>query len=148
MSYTLLISTDELAANLADPGSVIVDCRFALDDTEKGRREYVEAHIPGAVYAHLDKDLSGPIGDGSLGRHPLPSVESCVERFSAMGIDAGHTGHCLRQHERRDRRPALVDVAPAGPRQCCGARRRLAAIGRKKIARPAPALSRTARSVL
>ena len=88
MTHPLLISTNVLAEQLDNPDWVIVDCRFALNDTEKGRQEYEASHIPGAVYAHLDADLSGPVGDGALGRHPLPSVAVCAERFSAMGIDA------------------------------------------------------------
>src|SRR5690606_22526222 len=46
-----------------------------------------EAHIPGAVYAHLDEDLSGPIEPGKTSRHPLPDVETFVETLSAWGID-------------------------------------------------------------
>ena len=89
MSYKLLISTAELASHLDDPDWVIVDCRFALDDPARGRRDYLDAHIPGALYAHLDEDLSGPIVPGKTGRHPLPSVDDCVATFSAWGIDAG-----------------------------------------------------------
>jgi len=50
---------------------LIIDVRFDLSDPAKGEREYAVAHVPGAVYAHLDKDLSGPSESG-LGRHPLP----------------------------------------------------------------------------
>ncbi len=67
MSYTLLIRTDELAELLDEPKVVIVDSRFALDDPPKGRKEYLAGHIPGAVYAHLDEDLCGPIVLGETG---------------------------------------------------------------------------------
>ncbi len=33
MSYTTLISTEELAAHLTDPDWAVVDCRFSLGDT-------------------------------------------------------------------------------------------------------------------
>jgi thiosulfate/3-mercaptopyruvate sulfurtransferase len=86
--YTTLISTADLAAHLADPAWAIIDCRFKLDDKAAGRQDYLAAHIPGAVYAHLDEDLSGPIVPGKTGRHPLPTVERFAERLSRWGIDA------------------------------------------------------------
>lgn len=88
MIYRTLISPAELAAYTGDPDWVIVDCRFSLTDTELGRRSYAEGHLPGAVYAHLDADLSGPIVPGQTGRHPLPSVEACAATFAAWGIGA------------------------------------------------------------
>lgn len=86
-NYTVLLSTDELAQLLDDPNVVIVDCRFALDDPAAGRQAYLESHIPGAVYAHLDKDLSGPIISGRTGRHPLPTAGDFAETLSLWGID-------------------------------------------------------------
>lgn len=88
MRYTTLISTEDLSQHLADPAWVMVDCRFLLDDTGQGRREYLQGHIPGAVYAHLDEDLSGPIIPGQTGRHPLPDIETTVRIFSKWGIDS------------------------------------------------------------
>ncbi|GIV77249.1 sulfurtransferase [Litorilinea aerophila] len=89
MPYTTLISTEELARHIGDPDWAIVDCRFSLQDTEQGRRHYLAAHIPGAVYAHLDEDLSGPIIPGQTGRHPLPAQATFVETLSRWGIDEG-----------------------------------------------------------
>lgn len=83
MTYTTLISTSDLAS-LAGP-VVIVDCRFMLDDVAWGAREYESHHIPRAVYAHLDADLSGP-KTGSNGRHPLPDPGTLVETLSRLGI--------------------------------------------------------------
>ncbi len=73
MAYGTLISVEELNKHLQDADWVVVDCRFNLADHEQGRKDYVQEHIPGAVYAHLDEDLSGPIVKGVTGRHPLPS---------------------------------------------------------------------------
>lgn len=75
-----LISAEELAA-LPPDGVLIVDCRHDLADAEKGERDYHAEHIPGAVFANLDRDLSdlGRVSLG-LGRHPLPSEEA----FSAV----------------------------------------------------------------
>jgi len=84
VSYTTLISTDTLAAR-AGEGWVIVDCRFDLQNPQSGQAEYDRAHIPGAVYASLDTDLSGP-RTGSNGRHPLPSDQEMAATFGRLGI--------------------------------------------------------------
>ncbi len=81
-----LIQASDLAPHLGDPRWAIVDCRFYLVEPSKGETEYEGEHLPGAVYAHLDRDLSGP-RSGKNGRHPMPSVEAMVERFSRLGID-------------------------------------------------------------
>lgn len=84
--YRTLISPEELLRHLNDTDWRIVDCRFDLTDTEAGRRAFHKQHIPGAVYAHLDEVLSGPIVDGKTGRHPLPSVAEAARRFGQLGI--------------------------------------------------------------
>lgn len=88
MTYTTLVSTQTLKAHLGDPEWAIIDCRFSLTDSGYGRHAYLEAHIPGAIYAHLNSDLSGPIVPGKTGRHPLPSILSIVDTLSKWGIDA------------------------------------------------------------
>ncbi len=87
MPYTTIISTEELAENLDNPQWAVIDCRFSLQNTEQGRRDYAEAHIPGAVYAHLDEDLSGPLESGKTSRHPLPEVDTFQATLSTWGID-------------------------------------------------------------
>ena len=87
MSYTTLITTDELAQHLSDPDWVIFDCRFSLADAERGRRDYQKSHVFKAIYAHLNTALSGPIVPGVSGRHPLPDVESIGRFFSQSGLD-------------------------------------------------------------
>lgn len=86
MTYTTLISTADLADNLTNDSWVVVDCRFRLDDTEAGRAGYCAGHIPGAVYAHLDDNLSGPIVPGETGRHPLPDPDTFAETLGGWGI--------------------------------------------------------------
>lgn len=80
-----LIDAEELASGLSD--TVIVDCRFSLQDTGLGARQYAEGHIPGSHYAHLDRDLSGP-REIHGGRHPLPSTAALAATFSSWGIDS------------------------------------------------------------
>ncbi len=83
----VLIDAETLAA--LPPESVrIVDCRFALSDPGQGEREFLEAHIPGAVYANLDRDLSDLSKQG-LGRHPLPEPEAFAQTLSRWGWRPG-----------------------------------------------------------
>ena len=89
--YTTLIEPEELAAPLsrnaaADSDWTVLDCRFDLPRPDWGASAYAAGHVPNALYAHLDRDLSGPITPGS-GRHPLPSVERLAETFGRWGID-------------------------------------------------------------
>ena len=86
MTYDTLITTSELLNYQNKESLLIVDCRFYLDNPERGHTEYQEAHIPDAVYAHLDNDLSGPVVKGVTGRHPLPDVSNLVDLFSSWGI--------------------------------------------------------------
>ena len=88
MRYRTLISTEQLATSLSDPDVRIVDCRFRLDDPAWGERQYLEGHIPGAVYAHLDADLSGAT-TGTNGRHPLPAPGVLADTLGRLGIDDG-----------------------------------------------------------
>ncbi len=86
MEYNTLISTTELLAQLQNPNWIIVDCRFDLQKPEWGRSDYLTAYIPGAVYANLDSDLSGP-KTLETGRHPLPDRQAVIDLFSRWGID-------------------------------------------------------------
>ena len=64
----------------------ILDCRHTLADPEEGARRHAAGHIPGAVHAHIDRDLSAPVKPGT-GRHPLPDVDAFIETCSRWGID-------------------------------------------------------------
>ena len=85
MTYTTLIDTETVAAHLSDPAFVIIDCRYRLDDEEWGRREYTARHVPGAIYAHLGRDLAGS-KTGRNGRHPLPDADALARTFGRFGI--------------------------------------------------------------
>jgi thiosulfate/3-mercaptopyruvate sulfurtransferase len=61
-----------------------VDCRWALDDPGFGLRAYREAHIPGAAFLDVERDLASAPGAG--GRHPLPSTEQFAAAASRAGI--------------------------------------------------------------
>ena len=75
MIFTTLATAADLKTESSDPRLVIVDCRFSLEDADLGRKQYLESHIPGAVYAHLDEDLCSPVIPGVTGRHPMPFAE-------------------------------------------------------------------------
>jgi thiosulfate/3-mercaptopyruvate sulfurtransferase len=80
-----LISALDLARLVGDPSHLIVDCRFDLGRPAAGEAVYRTAHIPGAVYAHLDRDLCAPI-TAETGRHPLPTPERFAATLSAWGV--------------------------------------------------------------
>jgi thiosulfate/3-mercaptopyruvate sulfurtransferase len=94
--HKTLISTATLADLHANAGEhpehsealAIIDCRYDLGDDTWGVNAYRAAHIPGAVYASLSRELSGPL-TGRNGRHPLPSLDAMVGTFSRMGIGPG-----------------------------------------------------------
>jgi thiosulfate/3-mercaptopyruvate sulfurtransferase len=95
--YTTLIEPRELArlqahlpAEARSPGDAnvaILDCRHELSRPDWGAHAYAEGHIPNALHAHLDHDLSGPVGPRT-GRHPLPDPAKLVETLGSWGIDA------------------------------------------------------------
>jgi thiosulfate/3-mercaptopyruvate sulfurtransferase len=88
MSWTTLVSTEVLARHLDDPAWVVFDCRHELADPGRGRREYAQAHVPGARFLSLDDDLSSP-RTGSNGRHPLPDFATLREKLERAGVSAG-----------------------------------------------------------
>jgi len=88
MSFTTLISTAVLDMHLGEPAWIVVDCRFKLDDIFWGKQQYQDAHIPGALYADLDRDLSAA-KTGKNGRHPLPDSSTLAATFSRFGISDG-----------------------------------------------------------
>jgi thiosulfate/3-mercaptopyruvate sulfurtransferase len=85
LSYTTLVDVATLAAHVDDPDWLVVDVRHQLADTGYGERVYAEGHVPGAVFLHCDRDLSGPM-TGSNGRHPLPAPAVLAARLGAIGV--------------------------------------------------------------
>ncbi len=98
MDFKTLIEAEELAELIGSEDLVIVDCRFKLADPAAGEQAYAAEHIPGAVYAHLDRDLSGkPFTD--KGRHPMLSPEAMNALFSRLGI--AHTSQVVVYDDMR-----------------------------------------------
>jgi len=85
LPYTTLISTTGLSAGLTDPDWLVVDCRFELTDRKAGARAWQAGHIPGAIHADLERDLSAPVTAQS-GRHPLPPIEEFAATLSRFGV--------------------------------------------------------------
>lgn len=84
-----LVSTSGLQDRLGDPALVIVDTRHDLSSPDAwGEADYVRGHVPGAVFAHLDRDLSGA-RTGRNGRHPLPLRDDVVRTLGRLGIGPG-----------------------------------------------------------
>ena len=86
MAYAdVLIAPRDLYEHLADPRWRVVDCRFELLQPDKGYADYRAGHVPGAVYAHLDRDLAGPVTPAT-GRHPLPDPRIFAATLGRWGI--------------------------------------------------------------
>jgi thiosulfate/3-mercaptopyruvate sulfurtransferase len=81
-----LIEAAQVAPLLSTPQVVAVDCRHELSDPDYGARAFADGHLPGAVFAHLDHDLSGPVTPHS-GRHPLPDPGRLAALLGTAGID-------------------------------------------------------------
>ncbi|MBU6247064.1 MAG: sulfurtransferase [Xanthomonadaceae bacterium] len=90
MSFSAPLIDVATLAGLAADEVLIVDCRFDLADPARGARDFVAGHIPGAVHADLDRDLSDlsrqPEG---LGRHPLPTAEAFSATLGRWGWQPG-----------------------------------------------------------
>ena len=80
-----LISAADLTDQLNDQQTRVVDGTWLLDQTRTPRTEFLEGHIPGAVFfdvdAISDKDSSLP--------HMLPSPERFAELVGILGIADG-----------------------------------------------------------
>jgi len=87
MGHRTFVDAGTLAAHLEDPDWVLLDCRFELSKPAWGEEAYAAGHIPGAQYAHLDRDLSSPVTPSS-GRHPLPDAAALARRAGLWGIDS------------------------------------------------------------
>jgi thiosulfate/3-mercaptopyruvate sulfurtransferase len=83
--HTTIVTTEQLNAQLDNPGWVVIDCRFTLTDPAAGRSAYAANHIQGARYAHLDEDLSSPVTPHT-GRHPLPDAAALCAQLGAWGV--------------------------------------------------------------
>lgn len=88
MTIRTLVSVAELEALRARGGVLVVDARFDLSDPGKGERDYLAGHVPGAVYAHLDRDLSDHAKQG-FGRHPLPTDATLSAALARWGWRPG-----------------------------------------------------------
>ena len=84
MTERILITAVQLDELIRLGRCVVVDCRFDLVETGKGRAAWLEGHIPGAAYADLDRDLSSPVGPDT-GRHPLPETDRFAGFLASIG---------------------------------------------------------------
>jgi thiosulfate/3-mercaptopyruvate sulfurtransferase len=87
--WTTLVQAETLAGALERSDLVIVDCRYSLVDPAAGEQAYLRSHLPGAAYAHLERDLSymAPNGDG---RHPWPTADAFTGKLARWGIEPRH----------------------------------------------------------
>lgn len=87
--WSTLVPAETLAIALGRNDLAIIDCRFSLLNPGAGEIAYRQGHVPGAVYAHLDRDLSDQCKPGA-GRHPWPDAADFTARLGAWGITPQH----------------------------------------------------------
>ncbi|ANB58486.1 rhodanese-like domain protein [Anoxybacillus sp. B7M1] len=85
-----IVSPQWMSERLSRDDVRVIDCRFYMGDSSRGINEYIQSHIPGALYFDLERDLSGPVHEHG-GRHPLPEFDELIEKLSAAGIDRDTT---------------------------------------------------------
>ncbi len=84
--WTTLTTADAIKSRTGDETLRILDCRHQLTNPEYGPQQYAAGHVPGAIHAHIDRDLSSaPRPD--TGRHPLPDPARFRETLGRWGID-------------------------------------------------------------
>ena len=87
--HRTLVDSETLARNLEGPLWRVLDCRHDLAQPALGAKQYLEGHIPGALFLHLDTDLSAP-KNGRNGRHPLPDPQTFIARLGRAGLKREH----------------------------------------------------------
>ena len=113
MTTRTLIQAEALAERLDDPRLRLFDCRFDLARPDAGRERYLDEHLPGALYADLNRDLSAAATSTS-GRHPLPSPGAFAARLRAWcGRGRGRSA-CLRRRPSPGDPVDLVVLARSG----------------------------------
>lgn len=88
--HTTLIEAAALATHLNEPSWVVIDCRHDLMNHAAGRDAYAAGHLPGALFADIETELSGAKRDANglfRGRHPLPDQDKFVELLRAWGVN-------------------------------------------------------------
>lgn len=86
--WTTLVDPESLCGHLGSDQLRIFDARFSLNDNMAGNTAWRASHVPGAQYAHLDRDLSGPHRPGA-GRHPWPDVDAFCHWLGRCGVTQG-----------------------------------------------------------
>jgi len=87
--WTTLVAAEDLAAALGRDDLIVIDTRTSLSDRAASEQAYRDAHIPGARYADLDRDLSDHRKPGG-GRHPWPDAADFVATLGRWGVTPQH----------------------------------------------------------
>jgi thiosulfate/3-mercaptopyruvate sulfurtransferase len=89
MSTPLLVSASWLIDHFKDADVRVVDTRFVLGKPDAGGGAFRSAHIQGAIFADLERDLSLPVREDRVGgRHPLPEAAALQALIRGLGISS------------------------------------------------------------
>lgn len=85
MRWTTLVSAEDLHAARGHDDLFVLDARVALGDRAAGPALYRASHVPGALHADLEADLSDMSASGQ-GRHPWPRTADFLARLESWGV--------------------------------------------------------------
>lgn len=83
--FKTLINAKQLLPHIYDEHWLVVDCTYYLQFPDQGYSEYLKSHIPNALYANLNNNLTGQTSPIS-GRHPLPEDEDFKVFLEKLGF--------------------------------------------------------------
>ncbi len=86
--WNTVVQAETLSVALGRPDLAIIDCRYTLTAPGAGESAFFQGHLPGAHYAHLDRDLSDM--RKTVGRHPWPEAADFTAKLGQWGISPQH----------------------------------------------------------
>lgn len=84
--FTTIINIEQAQSLIIQPNHLFIDCRSSAPGTDTAYQTYLTDHIPGAIHAHLENDLSSEIIPNKTSRHPLPSLSQFEATIQRWGI--------------------------------------------------------------
>ena len=87
--WNTVVQAETLSVALGRPDLAIIDCRHSISAPGAGESAFLQGHLPGAHFAHLDRDLSD-MSNKNVGRHPWPDAGAFTAKLGGWGITPQH----------------------------------------------------------